>query len=202
MKAFLALLFGLVAPLAIASEKADQKRGDEKDVIVARLPLSIPDKEPETEEFIWDLFSARPETELFIHYSTQEWRKNFDIFSASLISKARKGGFEFKSLEICLRKFLKRPMAHDQVETGYLPIGAYRTTQGTKEVWILFCLWEYANDPAKLVPPPTLELLGETQIQTKPEVQPFKAQWPTVGHICMLTFDIKSIEFIGYVSCN
>jgi hypothetical protein len=91
----------IVAALEAAPGKA-ARSGTEKDVQVGRLAQSIPTAQEDADKFIWDEFSRRPETQLFLSYSTEHWRQNFDRFSAALVGKAKKQGYEWRSLRSCL----------------------------------------------------------------------------------------------------
>jgi hypothetical protein len=191
----LSMLFVAVAA-ANGRAEATRKDGDERDVIVGRLPQPIPEVQKEAEKYIWDFFAKRPEKS-FRQYSTKDWRRNFDSFSRALVAKAKELRFEAESLEDCLRRLPNEPwLKDDKNETAYLPIEAYRTTQGKHQVWVIFCLWEYAFDPdTPEAAPPTL--IGDP---TPP--RPAKREWLHVGHICIFTYDILTKEVVGFVRCD
>jgi hypothetical protein len=100
---------------------------------------------------------------------------------------------------------LKEPIAQNYAreEIGYLPIGAYRSTRGKQQVWVIFCLWEFATDPAKQVKdfaPPLLD--SEAPAALSAPASPIPMGWPTVGHIRMFTYDITDATLIGFVTCD
>jgi hypothetical protein len=177
--------------------------GTEADVQVDRLPQAIPSEQGAADGFIWDTFSKRPEIRLFLHYTTQDWRKKYDLFAQSLIAKAEKQGFEANSLKQCLAKLLNERVSQGaRQEIGYLPIGAYRTTQDGKQVWVIFCLWEYADDPSKAKNDFLAPMEDHAKTTHTPPISHRPATWPTVGHIRMFTYDLSSTELIGFVTCG
>lgn len=195
------LLLGIMGILS-AQPDQPEREGTEKDVQVGRLPKPIPKVQEEADRHIWDTFSQRPETRLFLHYSTRDWRKNFDCFSAALVDKAKAQRFEWESLRSCLAKLTKEPIAQgDRQEVAYLPIGAYRTTRDQRQVWVVFCLWEYAIDPTTqvhdLAPP-----RQDATHQSKTPAPRVPREWLTVGHIRMFTYDLSDATLIGFVSCG
>lgn len=193
------LVFLAVIGLGAAETDRSKRKGTENDVQVGRLSGTIPEGSKAADAFVWDAFSKRPETELFNHYSTRGWRRNYESFSAALVEKAKVQHYEWESLRSCLTKLPKEPVAQSEPEeVAYLPIGAYRTTQGKREVWIVFCLWEYDTDPAKLEAPPVVAIPGAPLAPIAPS-RPL--EWPTVGHIRMFTYDLAGTALIGFVTC-
>jgi hypothetical protein len=194
----------VLATIGILSAQPDQpaREGTEKDVQIGRLSKAISKAQEEADQFIWDTFSKRPETSLFLRYSTKDWRENYDRFSVALVDKAKEQGFEWESLRSCLAKLLKEPIAQGgREEVAYLPIGAYRTTRDQQQVWVVFCLWEVAMDPSKQVQdfaPP----LQDPTPKSKTPVPPMPMDWPTVGHIRMFTYDLSDAKLLGFVTCD
>jgi hypothetical protein len=194
----------VLATIGVLSAQPDQpaREGTEKDVQVGRLSKTIPKAQEEADRFIWDTFSKRPETGLFLRYSTKDWRKNYDRFSVALVDKAKQQAFEWESLRSCLARLSKEPIAQgSREEVAYLPIGAYRTARDQRQVWVIFCLWEDAIDPSKQVQdfaPP----LRDPTPKSRTPAPPMPLNWPTVGHIRMFTYDLSDATLIGFVTCD
>jgi len=71
-----------------------------------------------------------------------------------------------------LRKVLALVLKDSNGEIAYLPVGAYQTTLDAKLVWVIKVKWEY----------PSFD--------------------PHLTHIRMFAFDQKTLERVGYCTCN
>lgn len=138
-------------------------------VVVKLLESPCPADPEEGGKFLWDTFANKPEEQRFSSYTTKNWRKVFTAFSDALIQKAEAQHLESNSL----RKVLDLVQADAGEETAYLPVGAYRTTQGDNPVWIVVVKWEYASDDGS-----------------------------SLGHICIFSFDQTTLEMTGRCSCG
>ncbi len=190
----------------VKGQALHEKVSTEKDVIVGRLAKAIPVPDQEAWDFIWNEFSTRPETHSFQHYTGKDWQKNYAIFAAALVARAKQEGYEAEALRKCLDKLIDEPIAKDPMgkpNIGYLPIEAYRTTRGKQEVWVIFCLWEYATDPSQTenIGPPMTDT-DEKSATGKAAPPPEKPGWLELAHIRMFTYDLKSAELIGFVTCG
>lgn len=84
---------------------------------------------------------------------------------------------------------------------GYLPIEAHRGKRGDKEVWVIFCLWEYATDPKDLAPA-IPDPVKDKAAKPAPTATLVKPGWLELAHIRMFTYDLKTGELIGFVTCD
>lgn len=92
------------------------------------------------EEQLFGAFANGPEAKQFRAYTTSDWQKNYDEFSASLQGKAKAQGFD----EISLGQILKLKKSQSE-DTAYLPVGAYSCSVKGTPAWIVVFKWEYES---------------------------------------------------------
>ena len=201
-KVLLALLITALAATGFAEAKPEGKIGTEKDVIVGRLAKPTPEEDQAAWDFVWNEFSTRPETRWFERYPGENWRRNYEVFATALVTRAKEEKYEAEALKKCLKKLPAESIAKAE-KIGYLPIRAYQTTRGAHEVWVIFCLWEDVSAPLKVVTEtvPPLQADGKPAPGQVPQ-QTEKLEWLPFGHIRMFTYDLKSTELIGFVTCD
>ncbi|MFT3781049.1 MAG: hypothetical protein QM790_03470 [Nibricoccus sp.] len=194
----IALLF-VVYAMAVFAGKARSK-GIAGDVIVEKFPTPVPNDISQANEIIWNFISKRPEQQWFIHYSTKDWRTNYDAFSVELVAKAKPSAMDYVRLATLLKKLPADPfIQQDRVsERACLPIGAYPLEIEGKKLWLIFCLWEYADDPSKTKYVDAPMVPGSATVKG-PERK--KVDWETVGHVLALVY-YDDGEVFTFVTCD
>ncbi|MGC3960638.1 MAG: hypothetical protein QM813_22705 [Verrucomicrobiota bacterium] len=108
----------------------------------------------------------------FDSYTTENWEDNFAAFSKSLVRKAESQKLDAASLN----KALDEVLSDSKGKIAYLPIGAHQAKIDEGLVWIITVKWEY------------------------PLAAPNHKQ--ALGHIRKFVFNQKTLERVGFVTCN
>ena len=198
MKHILAIvILAVLCATALFAEKSRSK-GTAADVIVEKFPVAVPNDIPQANEIIWNFISKRPEQQWFIHYSTKDWRTNYDAFSVELVAKAKLNAMDYVSLGKLLRKLPSDPfIQQDRVsERACLPIGAYSLEIEGKKLWLIFCLWEYADDPNKIVE--AIQIPGEAPSK---KTTAREREWEKVGHVLAIVY-YEDGDVFTFVTCG
>ena len=146
-----------------------------ENVIVSSLSESLPTSKGKLEEFLWNNFANKPSEQLFSAVTTENWEQKYDIYSKSLVTKAKNLKYDHEFLSDCLATVKK----HSKKKIAYLPVGAYFATINNKPVCIIVVKWEY---------PGTYK------------AENGKIEYFFLGHIRMFVYN-KNIELVGYNTC-
>ncbi|WP_221033323.1 hypothetical protein [Actomonas aquatica] len=203
MRPLLTLAFSF---LLVTTGVAQESAAAASEVVVAKLPSPIPDSDryvgpsfTEADKFVWDFFTKRPEISRFNGHSTKDWESRVPGFRDALLTKAKAEDLEFEALNKCLDLLVESEVWTDYSDQkiAYLPISAYRGKKGDTDVWVLLCLWEYAD-------PITEEYRG-VDPETFEDLEPRKVdppEWLPIAHVRMFTYEVESLKLIGYVTCD
>ena len=90
---------------------------------------------------LFALFKSSSVNEYFSRITIENWYKKSVYFKNALLKKAEEQGLNTVLFEKCLDKILHKP----ENEMALIPIKAIRNQTSKEAVWIIFCIWEYAN---------------------------------------------------------
>ena len=137
---------------------------------MARLEKQLPTDRREAESFLWSEF-AKDEKEMDVpDLKVAAWQSLRDAYVSALVSDAKASGMEADAL----LRILKRIDSERQT-LALVPVEAYRTTQGTRNVWIVICRWEMES------------LRANANVR--------------MGHVRMFAYDIESLERLAFRTC-
>jgi len=139
MKTYLSIFLATVC-LSLFSQTTNEMPAPDA-VVVKILNVPLPHEESKRAEFLWETFANKPEEKQFNHYTTENWKANFAVFSKTLIQKAQNQNLDTDSL----RKILDLVLKHSKGKIAYLPVGAYQTTLDGSPAWIITVKWEYPS---------------------------------------------------------
>lgn len=165
-----------MACMSTQSHAVDEKPPPEAAVVkIADKP--IPPEKDEQEKFLWDAFLGKPDEQIFESYTTENWKKTFAAFAASLTKKAADQGLDSVSLGKALDFVLAHAESNSDYPRAYLPVGAYQTSLGGKSVWVISVKWEETS----------MIIDGKS---------------PTLTHVRAFVFDQKSLKLVGFTTCG
>lgn len=87
----------------VAIVTAAELRAAAAEVPLAKTDFFIPEKESAVESALATRFFNRPEEQRYAGITNADWRAKWQLFSASLVAKAKREGFDSESLDACLR---------------------------------------------------------------------------------------------------
>jgi hypothetical protein len=84
-----------------------EQAASDKDVYVAKVDFYVPDEEQAASDSLAERFFNAPEIAGFRDLTSQDWSAKWDLFSSTLIAKARTDGLDWQSLEKCIQALNK-----------------------------------------------------------------------------------------------
>jgi hypothetical protein len=147
------------------------------DVIVRRSDVELPKDRDNMRRFLWNNFENKREGQESITVQSKDRMATFKEYRQALVAKAKAQSLDDQSLDKCLEVVLVDSQGTAGGRTGlaYLPVGAYSAKQADRPAWVIVVGWE------KLLDLPT--------------GQPF-------GHVRVFAIDAKSLEIIGFCTCD
>ena len=109
-------------------------------VKVERCAIDFDQKEDSKGQFLIALADS-PFHEGFSELTNIGWRDKWEAFSLRILDLARKGGFDYSSLNKCLQRIFDK----NDTKIALVPVSAYLAKKGNADVWIIICRWEYAD---------------------------------------------------------
>lgn len=138
---------------------------------VERIAAQLPEGSDQAAKFLWEIFSKDGPNGVSAP-RMKEWRRLQTQAVTELVAKARSAGMEADALQAVLEK-----IDADRGSLAIVPVGAYRTVQGQRPVWIVVCKWE---------------------IEAKAPDSHLDA-W--LGHTRMFAYDLNTLARVAFKTC-
>ena len=148
-------------------------------VSVEPANISLSSDPDSTSGQLWQLFAnrdlANKYSEVEIPYGSHAW----PVFRDKLLRVATKRMMDVGSLERVLAKIEAEEAVPARLKQ-LLPYGAYLGHQGSKQVWIIPCVWEVG-----------------VSYDSEHRARPVR-----LGHIRVWAYDAETAEKVGFVTCK
>lgn len=156
-------LIALVATHGVQAATANRPQ-----TLVTQVEQPLPSSPFEADAFLWDTYAKNASLDVV---TLAEWESARARYTGSLVLAATLAGLEAGSLETILKR-----IDAERGSLAIVPMKAYRTTQGSRDIWVVLCRWEIAKVTA-----------------------PANAR---VGHVRVLAYDIATTERVAFATCK
>ena len=217
---FAAELCSAAFPPAAPITTAAELRAAASDVPVAKIDFALPDKESAAEEALAKRFFNQPEEHRYSGMTTADWSAKWQLFTDSLIAKAKSQSFDSRSLELCLRALNRGrnrqtmlwPTRDQEFFRPGTPQEQIDAFEKKAEEKYQLALKEREKNPEQwqdesLAVVPVAAYLGQYSngdcwiVVCKWEMISKQEAIP-LGHIMVWALDTRSAAVVGYVSCD
>ena len=190
------------------------------DVPVAKIDFAVPDKESAAEEALAKRFFNQPEEHRYSGMTNADWSAKWQLFSKSIVAKAKAQGFDSSSLDACLRALNRGrnrqtmlwPARDQELFPPGTPNGKIEAFEKKAEEKFQLALKEREKNPEQwyddsMAIVPVAAYLGR---HSKGDCWIVVCKWGMaskeealpLGHIMVWALDTKTASVVGYVTCD
>jgi hypothetical protein len=142
------------------------------DLRVSRIEENLPAPRSAADRFLWSRFSNREREVDTPDIKLSAWGSIRDAHAAGMIALARKTDLEADALEQILNR-----IDSERRGLAIVPMEAYQTSQGARQIWIVVCRWEIQATNSNSFPNSRL------------------------GHVRIFAYDLTTLELVAFKTC-
>jgi hypothetical protein len=190
------------------------------DVPVVKVDFAVPDKKSAAEQALAKRFFNQPDEHRYSGMTTADWSAKWQLFSDSLVGKAKTQGLDSRSLELCLhalnrgrnRQTMLWPARHQEFFPSGTPKEKIDAFEKKAEEEFQLALKEREKNPERwyndsLAVVPVAAYLGR---YSKGDCWIVVCKWELISnneampleHIMIWSLDTKSASVVDYVTCD